>query len=391
MINTTVLLILVFNMIALSIADEKKPDAQALFNNLQFQNQNVYDTIRELTESQINNAKVLGVLKEVDREYFQECGEKCLKKLKELKINPRPNEKFKVEVLFEDFELTKPIAELINTTPFLLRFKDELYTIEEQPENYLLVFPEDKNQRNTSILPATIPFINNSFNEYRFKTGGAIWLKWIKKFAYYYKESFFFHSSLISSSSFNESRCFNSNRLYRGFKGNPKLIDDKNNIISSELIKELFVVGYKFEGDYIRFYFASDEKISNLIDGVTINPSYLVSYFKLHEKYSFRLKRSDLIDENGEVVYFQGFDESGRFNVYCPRDFPQDIEEKLRKGEIRFSDLPEKYRKVNGVDSGEYIGNIQFVCHIKNEFCRNEKDDEKGYQFMMKQDSSQED
>lgn len=212
-----------------------------------------------------------------------------------------------------------------------------------------------------------------------------------KKFAYYYKESFFFHSSLISSSSFNESRCFNSNRLYRGFKGNPRLIDDKNNIISSELIKKLFVVGYKFEGDYIRFYFASDEKISNLIDGVTINPSYLVSYFKLHEKYSFRLKRSDLIDENGEVVYFQGSDESGRFNVYCPRDFPQDIEEKLRKGEIRFSDLPEKYRKVNGVDSGEYIGNIQFVCHIRNEFCRNEKDDEKGYQFMMKQDSSQED
>lgn len=230
-------------------------------------------------------------------------------------------------------------------------------------------------------MPTTIPFINPyKSREYSFLSGGAIWLKELKQFAFYYKKSQFLLTELQGDFFIKESRCLNQS-ISRGFRGKPKLYDNKEKLVSLDLIKKLFVLGYEFEGDSIRFYFASDDQVSNFIDGVTIAPNYLVDYFKLHKKYSFLLRKKDLIDENGEIVYFQGSDTSGNLFIICPKQFPKEIEDKLRRKKMKFSDLPTKYHWDN------YVGNVQFICPAggsKTTYCTNPKDDEKWQEYLDK-------
>ncbi len=270
-----------------------------------------------------------------------DCDENCFKKI--LKSKEAPIElaldgpELLVEKLYSSSDFKIPIGNVVITNRIFFVLNHDVYFLKNIDASYGNLSDQlnlgSSVASNYFIWPPMIPYNGPG------RLGGAIWLPWLKKFGYYPKHTNFFardgeHSLKLETNC--ASDCFR-----RGFRARVKLIDELGIPVANEIALKKRVVGYKNDGDLIRFYVLNEngKKYSNEVEGVFVNPNFLLKYYGVKQFSTYTMKKVDLISENGDVLFYQIEDRENGLRVNCPPDGTPEEIYRIKNGDLKFSDL----------------------------------------------------
>ncbi len=337
--------------------------------NLRFINTRAYSRVAQI-ESESDEFEVKTKISEAEnlrnlKNSLVKCDEKCFAKILKAKESPIglsfDGLELSSENIYADSELKSLLGNIVMTNKAFFVLENEVFFLKNINEDYSnaheLLNIDPIFFDIYSILPPMIPYQGKG------RLGGAIWLPWLKRFGYYPKHTNFF-VQVNDEFSRNEQSCFTDN-FKRGFRGQAKLLDETGRIVESSMVETAIVAGYKSDGEMIDFYILNEggKKYSNEVDGFLIDPNFLLKYYVEKQFYTYSTKREDLIDENGNLVFYQIYDRENQIKVRCPTgEVPKEFEE-VKNGNLKFSDL-DKYIYPTKVP------NILFDCSSLIERCK---------------------